>query len=118
MKRSSPLKRRTALKPMSKSKELWVRRYRDLKKATISDSMQCAICKRRFGPEMMEPHHPAGRVGSRILVFRWLCKRDHQWTHDHGKEARELGIILPQFDGRKPTPETQNYFNISNIMDL
>ena len=111
MKRS-PLKRKTRLKPMSKSKAWWTAQYQLLKKATFQGQLPCAMCGKMFDSSQLEPHHPAGRVGPRILQFRYLCHQDHQWVHDNSKEARERGLLLPEYDGRKSTPETPNFFNI------
>ncbi len=53
----------------------------------------------------MECHHPFGRLGERILAFVWVCGPCHQMIHDEGQQARAMGWLQPEFDGRSgPAP--------------
>lgn len=109
---NKPLKRRTPLARVSLKKSEWRQLYRLKRDGERKPCMTCADCLGLFDGNEMEPHHPAGQVGARILVFVWLCKPCHKWIHDRGQWARETGRLLPEFSGRKSTTETVNYFNV------
>lgn len=109
--KKSPLKRKSKLKPMSEAKKTWHRLYNE-KKQKAHMVQACAACAFPAIKWEMEPHHPKGRQGARIMCYVWLCGTCHQWIHDNGKLARERGMLLPEFDGRKSTPETKNYFGV------
>lgn len=94
-----PLKR-TRLRPYSPEKNAWNHKYVKAKKAFPS-AVHCACCHHLFHKDVLEPHHPFGRIKERILAFVWLCQPCHRIIHDEGKQARSLGWLQPQFDGRE-----------------
>lgn len=111
LKRTTPLQRKTPLKHMSSSKEQWLDLYRDKRNETLPLITCCADCgsKSFFYPQ---PHHPFGRMGSRIMVFVWICGACHDRIHANGSWARMTGRIMPEFDGRLTNEETPNYFKL------
>ncbi len=99
----SPMKRKKALNKVSAKKRRWMDQY-VVQKIRGAEWQKCPHCVGYAHKSMMEPHHPFGRVKERLLIYVWICKGLHQWIHDNGKVARELGWIQPQFDGRKADP--------------
>lgn len=124
MKRSKPLTRRTPLRRSAKAlrksglacvsdkKRDWLDLYQKKKDETLGLQGKCAACLNWFHSSKLEPHHPAGRANANILRFVWLCKKCHTWIHDHGKESREVGFLLPEFEGRKSNANTKNFFGV------
>jgi hypothetical protein len=55
----------------------------------------------RGGRAGCERHHPAGRAKFRILCYFYVTPDLHKWIHGNGKEARRIGALLPEFEGRK-----------------
>lgn len=116
LKRSFPLKRlkgldrKHAIARMSKSKKSWYGKYEQKRDSSLpSSGDRCPDCGRPT--EHWEPHHPAGRACELILIFVWICHDCHQRIHDNGTWARETGRLLPEFEGRRSTPDTLNYFS-------
>lgn len=114
LKRRTGLKRKTRLKQVSLKKHEWRQLYRLKWHNEATPMMQCADCLGWFPLAQMSRHHPAGQGGANILVYTWIdwagC---HERINHNTKWARETGRLLPEFDGRKSTPETPNYFNVT-----
>lgn len=119
IKRRTPLKRgtsklkRTPLARVSVTKATWRELYRMKRDGERKPFMICADCLGIFPGDQMEPHHPGGQSKARIMVFVWLSRGCHKRIHDRATWARETGRLLPEFDGRKSTSETVNYFNVT-----
>lgn len=111
LKRKTPLKRGKRLTPLSKSKKTWVDLYQ-MRKSEAPLELECADCTAPWMKWNMEAHHPAGRMGVNILRFVWLCPPCHRAIHHKSKWARQTGRLLPEFEGRKSTAKTVNYFNV------
>ena len=103
--------RRTRLKPASTKKFAMLKRYWAAMR-NDPDEIVCPHCRKSLPKEKMEPHHPFGRLGARLLLYVWICPEFHAWIHDNRKEATRIGAIMPEFDGRKSGPETPNYFKL------
>lgn len=96
--RRSPgkLMRRTCLKRISPAKAAMQREYAQVTEASrerqISDRgyTYCERCEKACTPER---HHTQGRVGRNLLVFVWLCAKDHEFIHSHTKIARQEGWL-------------------------
>lgn len=112
LQRHAPLKRKTRLRPVSKSKDYWNARYEE---AYLNDEViqRCACCGTYRKTDWMERHHPRGRNGKNILFYVYLCGRwltmggcnKHVEIHDNGKKARREGWLQPSFDGRPDDPD-------------
>lgn len=113
IKRRTPLKRKTPLARVSVTKATWRQLYRLKRDGERKLIMTCADCLGIHKGDAMEPHHPGGQSGPRIMVFVWLCRGCHREIHDRATWARETGRLLPEFSGRKSTAETPNYFNVT-----
>jgi len=53
----------------------------------------------------LERHHPAGRIGQRILIYVYITPAKHRWIHDNSKAARELGWIRNEAQGFAHDPD-------------
>jgi len=111
-KASTPMKK-TRLKPQSDSKQAYAKVYAAMKKA-YPEPIRCAVpeCRKILHRDQVSWHHPRGRIKARLLCFVPLCLAHHEFCHDHGREARMLGWIQPEFDGRKPDEFTINPFKL------
>lgn len=96
LKRKTPLKRSAAMNPMSPSKRAIQSRY----KAAVRDAMHAQIgrigfvaCERCCKTAAVEPHHPEGRIGDKILIIRLICRKCHKWIHENTKQARLDGWL-------------------------
>ena len=69
---------------------------------------KCAITGVVKPKSQLDPHHPKGRCGENILYYFWIVKSYHDWIHANGKEARSLGFLAPEFDGRISNSKTPN----------
>lgn len=92
--------KKTPLRRQSKKKASFSAQY---KKQVGADSkvQNCAWCGVTRHKDLMERHHPLGRVNERILAYVYLCHADHELIHDNGKASRLKGWLQPQFDGRQ-----------------
>lgn len=116
----NPRKRqRKAIRQVSDKKQRWNALYEAKKKAdgdfvTAWDMtpIGCAGVIRMHRKDLLEAHHPLGRVGCRILFYRWVTPTLHEWIHKRAELAREEGLILPEMSGRESGPEQPDPFNI------
>ena len=53
----------------------------------------CWACRNVSSKASMEPHHPGGRVGAKLLVFHYVHRKCHTIIHDDEKRAKRLGLI-------------------------
>jgi hypothetical protein len=69
--------------------------YRKESKAWLISNSQCEGCRRSKATEV---HHKFGRLGP-LLNWKpgWiaLCKKCHQFAHEHPQAARECGLLAP-----------------------
>ncbi len=99
MKRGGFIQRKTPLRPVSCERTRWNSKYTRAK-AHAPAFPSCARCGASRLRDHMEPHHPFGRLGERILAFVWVCGHCHDAIHDEGQQSRALGFLQPEFDGR------------------
>lgn len=93
-------KRQKKIRKVAKKTAYWLNLYVLSKKADVP-MQKCAYTGIVLPKEMLDPHHPYGRKGERILMYVWIQKNRHEYIHDHAKWAREKGWLQPEFDGRK-----------------
>lgn len=97
LRRKTPLKskggslKKTRLKQVSKGKSKWLELYAKAKEANPPPKSG------------MDPHHPFGRIGERILCFVWISQDLHKRIHDNSSWAHEVGWLQPEFASRKST---------------
>lgn len=109
MKRSKPLRRKSALKKgkrlaaYSPKKKAWKKRYEE-SLAKDSPLQRDASTGVPSFKERLEPHHPYGRKGKYMLIYCYINSSFHRWIHDHGTEARMRGWLQPKFDERPLDP--------------
>jgi hypothetical protein len=96
--------KRTPIRKVSKEKMAWIAKYARAKKL-LPEYPVCAKCRLVRRIDGMQFHHPFGRIGERIMAFLVLCPFCHEMIHDEGAQARALGWLQPEFDGRSgPAP--------------
>ncbi len=94
--------RRTRLRQVSAKKHGWNSLYHAAVKARVEamraerGSLYCERC--RFVTEFLEPHHPLGQHGRKILTFYLLGNNFsdcgcHAWVENHKRAARAEGWI-------------------------
>lgn len=98
LRRHKPLKRRSSLRSWSGR----VSGPDQLTRAVVldRDGGVCVVCGR--GGVLLDPHHrrPVGRGGSRDAQVHspsnliCLCRRCHDWIHEHPRLAREAGFLV------------------------
>jgi hypothetical protein len=55
----------------------------------------CERCGRTPGEhEPLDPHHPEGRRGHRMLIVKLVCRKCHDEIHANAKQARKDGWII------------------------
>ena len=57
---------------------------------------RCAVCGRMWTRTGMEPHHPRGRQGRKLLEYVWVDKHCHRWIHNNPEQAKQMGLLFPQ----------------------
>ena len=90
---STPLKRYTRLRRVSKKREGESKIYLAKRRRFLSANPVCEKCKHEKSRDV---HHVCGRYGGNYLnEMTWLalCRTCHRWIHDHPKEARERGWL-------------------------
>lgn len=92
--------KRTPLRRVSKKRAHDLAIYRSLKKYVLLQRYFCEYPATDGCPSCMKPateiHHMRGRAGAMLNnVKYWLpiCREHHRYLHDHGREARELGLL-------------------------
>lgn len=114
IRRSKPLKRKTALKRtplarMSPEKLVWMEKYRA---SIIDDCGRTQQCSKTGELSLgftfkLERHHPFGRHGKYLLVYCYVTKAVHSWIHDHASLARVDGWLQPPFSGQPYDPDSK-----------
>ena len=56
---------------------------------------ECASCGGPSNTSQMDRHHPAGRHGTNILRYIYLCRACHTECHADPKEATRRGLLWP-----------------------
>lgn len=104
---------KTGLRQASKSRASWLRKYEAKKEADPLIVPVWSIMVTEDGPKLVKRpgfktqascHHALGRVGARILFYSWFSHEAHDWTHDNATEARKIGALLPEYEGRISEP--------------
>ncbi len=101
MRTRSPLKRRVALRRVSKRRQREGKEYMKLREEFLRLRPVCEAHSVITGEKMVfaastEIHHKKGRYGGNYLdKSTWLaiCHTCHRWIHDHPKQATELGLL-------------------------
>jgi predicted nucleic acid-binding Zn ribbon protein len=92
--KKKPKKKVKLIAPMSKklaSRLVVYRIRRDayMKTNTVCECVGCASPSNDL-------HHKAGRIGDNLINeenFMSVCRRCHNWIHEHPKESRELNYL-------------------------
>jgi hypothetical protein len=115
--KASQKPRKCKIRPHSKEKAQWEQLYRlkcekdtnfgTVYRLDLSEPWNPQIVSYRGGRAGCERHHPAGRSKYRILCYRFVTPETHEWIHANGREARRIGALLPEFEGRE-SKEWQN----------
>lgn len=90
--RKQPMKRSGKLRPMSTKKAALMPAYR---KMVAEQSVYFSHCVRCRKMRVLEPHHPAGRIGLKLFHFIMICRECHDWIHANAKQARIDGCLSP-----------------------
>lgn len=78
---------------MNKRKEL-VQEYED-QRSSDTVLQKCVSCGQVMNYKAMHRHHPAGRHGTNILRYIYICPHCHDECHNNPKEATERGLLWP-----------------------
>lgn len=54
----------------------------------------CRVCKEKGMKKEMEPHHPKGRRGMNLLIYKWVHPLCHRGVHDNPKAATKHGWLV------------------------
>jgi hypothetical protein len=88
---------------MSRKKEL-IAQYNAMR-AEDYPSQECMSCGQVMSRTMMDRHHPAGRFGTNILKYIYLCRECHSEAHDDPMFATERGLMWPGRNTREITDQ-------------
>lgn len=113
--------RKKGIPRKSDSKDKWTRLYHDaIDRDTLfgvyydlewRDGEPVAV--RKIGNRLhCERHHPLGRHYCRIIFYRFVTKELHKFCHDKARKSREIGTILPEFEGRDSQEGQMDPFEI------
>lgn len=95
--KKTALKRKTRLKPMSAKKKAMQPAYRAAVKAAKEAQIAeygCTYCEKcSLSSREVEPHHPQGRIGKNLLIFRLVDRSCHEQIHSHPAAARLDGWL-------------------------
>lgn len=86
------MKRRTPMRRMSKKREAEMKEYLKLRRFFMVENPFCQVC---FARGSKDVHHVKGRGRNlnKTETWRAVCRSCHNWIHNHGKQARELGLL-------------------------
>jgi hypothetical protein len=56
---------------------------------------ECVGCGQNLYYRMMDRHHPAGKHGTNILRYVYLCRDCHREVHHDPKVATRRGLLWP-----------------------
>jgi hypothetical protein len=115
--KTSQKPRKCKLRPRSREKARWEQLYRlkcesdthfgTIYRLDLTEKWNPRIVAYRGARDGCERHHPAGRAKFHILCYRFVTPEVHEWIHANGSEARRIGSLLPEFEGR----ESQSWQN-------
>lgn len=105
-KKTSP-KKRSLLKPRSKTRTAWDLEYRNAK--LEDDSLQRPVDRpdlifHKENFRKIQRHHVARRLGNRILIYLYVTTEFHAWIESHAKESRALGWLRNIGEGYPADP--------------
>jgi hypothetical protein len=86
--------KRSRLRSMSPKKQAQMEEYFPRAVAFKKRKPICEVCRKR---KTKDVHHRAGRLGPNLLdedTWTAVCRRCHDWIHDHPKEARAAGLLV------------------------
>jgi hypothetical protein len=90
------LKRRKRLSPMSRLRRVESRVYSEKRKAFLFDHPMCEFGQCFARSE--DVHHRHGRNGKNYLdtsTWTGICRKHHEWIHQHPNQARAMGLLAP-----------------------
>lgn len=101
MKRTTILKRRVVLRPMSKRRQREAKEYSNLRKEFLAQRPICEAHSLVTGEtkvfaESTDVHHIKGRYkGNYLNRDSWLavCRQCHCWITENAKKAERLGLL-------------------------
>ena len=110
--------KRKAIRKVSDKRKGWLKQYEAKKREEgdlvtawdLTGGLLTIIHQCR--KEYLEPHHPLGRLGCRVLFYRWTTPTLHEWIHKRADWAREQGLILPEMSGRESKDDQPDPFHI------
>ncbi|HEX2656105.1 MAG TPA: HNH endonuclease signature motif containing protein [Xanthobacteraceae bacterium] len=91
--RGGPIQRRTRLSAISERRKLAQYEYGKKRKKFLAARPKCERCGTANSRDV---HHKNGRYGSAYLdenTWMALCRKCHDWVHQHPREAREQGLL-------------------------
>jgi len=56
----------------------------------------CPACSTAGSKKSMDPHHPEGRSGAKLLIYMWVHRSCHRAIHAEVGWAESLGLLLPR----------------------
>ena len=86
---------------MSRKHEL--KKQFDDQRSVDNIAQECAGCGVRMYYREMDRHHPAGKHGTNILRYVYLCRQCHREAHDQPKVATRRGLLWPSRNTRDIT---------------
>lgn len=89
------MKPRKPIPRQSARRKVEARQYAKLRVAFLGERPKCEICGKRASQDV---HHTRGRYnGQYLAVTSWMavCRYCHDYLHQHPKQAREMGWIIP-----------------------
>lgn len=89
------LEGKTRLRPVAKTINGFRARYlAQVKEQTrLCQEHRCPVCGIEGFCNLMDPHHPAGRIGENILNYFFVHRTCHTWIHNNPKEAKSRGLL-------------------------
>jgi hypothetical protein len=99
MKRNTPLRRKTPLKRVSKTRQKALNTYSKLRQSFLQELPLCEVCptvKMDQRNQSTDVHHKKGRGKHYLDVDSWLsvCRQCHDRIHVNPSWAREKGYLL------------------------
>lgn len=88
---------------MNRRKEI-VERY-EAQRNVDGILQDCMACGQRLYHRTMHRHHPAGRHGSNVLKYIYLCPQCHDECHQEPKVATRRGLLWPGRNVKEITDE-------------
>lgn len=95
-----PKKKRKRISPISESKKLDLKLYKQAREEYLNDHVICGRCHVEHVDCV---HHRCGRVGSMLYnprYFMGVCNSCHDYIHDNVAESMEKGWLVTRL-GKK-----------------